>query len=98
MSSEKRIQPEATIARNDDIIFSDMGEETVMMSIDKGEDYGLDPVGRRIWELLEKPATVMDIRDDLCTEFNVSAERCAADIMPFMDQLIEKGIINTVDK
>ena len=53
MSTGYSIDLEATVARNDDIIFSDMGEETVMMSIDKGEYYGLDPVGRRIWELLD---------------------------------------------
>ncbi len=96
MSSEKTIDLKATIARNDDIIFSDMGEETVMMSVDKGEYYGLDPVGRRIWELLDKPTQVAVIRDYLCAEYNVTVEQCVTDIMPFLDQLVEKEILKVI--
>lgn len=96
MSSKKTIDLQSTIARNEEIIFSDMGDETVMMSIDKGEYYGLDPMGRRIWELLEKPAQVNAICDTLCCEYNVTPEQCARDVLAFLNQLFEKEIIKIV--
>lgn len=96
MSSKKTIDLQSTIARNEEIIFSDMGDETVMMSIDKGEYYGLDPIGRRIWELLENPGQVSAVCDTLCQEYNVTPEQCARDVLAFLDQLFKKEIIKIV--
>lgn len=97
MNNKKNIDIEATVVRNQEIIFSDMDDETVMMSIDKGEYYGVNPVGRRIWELLEKQVTVSTICDTLCQEYNVEPEQCSRDILVFLEQLFEKDIIEVVD-
>lgn len=83
----------STVVRNDEIIYSDMGEETVMMSIEKGEYYGLDPVGRRIWEMVEKPVRVNDICGTLLGEFDVTPEQCEQDVLAFLNKLLEKDII-----
>lgn len=84
---------QTTVARNGDIIFSDMGEETVMMSIEKGEYYGLDAIGRRVWELLETTQTVSSLCSRLCEEFEVTQEQCSRDVLTFLQTLAEKDLI-----
>ena len=97
MSTGKTINLDSTIARNDEIIFSDMDDEMVMMSIDKGEYYGVNPVGRRIWELLASPGPVAGICDTLCREYNVTEEQCNREVLDFLNHLLEKEVIKIVD-
>lgn len=98
MSSGKSIDLDSTIARNNEIIFSDMDDEMVMMSIDKGEYYGVNPVGRRIWELLEHPGPVTAICDTLRREYNVTEEQCTREVLDFLNYLFEKEIIKIVNE
>ncbi len=97
MSSEKNIDMQTTVVRNEDIIFSNMDDETVMMSIDKGEYYGVDPVGRRIWELMETPVKVSIMCETLNGEYNVGPEQCRKDVLAFLAQLSEKDVLKIVD-
>ncbi len=54
----KKISTETIITQIEEIVASDIDGETVMMSIENGEYYGLDDIGSRIWELIEKPVKV----------------------------------------
>lgn len=97
MSSKETLDINSAVARNEGIIFSNMDEETVMMSIEKGEYYGVNPVGRRIWELLETPVTVSAMCDTLCGEYNIEPEQCSKDVLAFLEQLSAKDVIKVVD-
>ena len=37
----------------EDVVHRMVGDEAVLLQLDSGVYYGLDPVGSRIWELLE---------------------------------------------
>lgn len=82
-----------TVQRNSEMVASKMDGEIVMMSIDNGEYYGLDPVGSRIWELIEKPTLVNALIDNLLGEFEVSREQCEEDTFAFLNQLLEKKLL-----
>lgn len=98
MSTGKTMDLQTTVVRNEEIIFSDMDDETVMMSMEKGEYYGINPVGRRIWELLETPVTVAGICEVLCDEYNVSPEQCFKEVLAFLARMSEKDIIKVMDE
>jgi len=55
--------------------------------------YGLDAVGGRIWQLLDTPRTVGDICIALGEEFEVDDETCRADVLGFVADLVERGIV-----
>lgn len=86
----------STIKRNPELVASDMDGETVMMSIENGEYFGLDPVGSRIWELIENPIRIDQLIDLLLDEFEVSREQCELDTLDFINQLLEKKLILTL--
>ncbi len=75
-----------------------MDNETVMMSIEKGEYYGINSVGSRIWELIDSPEKVKDICKTMCEEFNVTPGQCRDDVVYFLNKMAGKGIITIVDE
>jgi hypothetical protein len=86
---------DTTLNRNGDILHAQVGtEEAVMMSIEAGRYYGLNAVARRVWELLEDPQTIAQLCARICTEFEVDAKTCEADVLKFVNELIANGIVH----
>ena len=81
------------IKRNPELVSTDVDGEKVMMSVDSGEYFGLDPVGGRIWELIENPIRIDDLVDILLEEFDVSKEQCEIDTLEFLNELREKKLL-----
>ena len=79
--------------RSPDLIATDMDGETVMMSIERGEYFGLGSLGGRVWELLAQPMTLDQLTDAVCAEFDVDATTCLADLPRFLDDLLANGIV-----
>lgn len=83
----------STIKRNPELVSTDVDGDKVMMSIESGEYFGLDPVGSRIWELIENPIKVEALIELLVDEFEVSKEQCEIDTLEFLDELLEKKLL-----
>ena len=81
------ITPDQRFLRNPDLVSADMDGDTVMMSIELGEYYGIGGVGSRIWELLENPISVKEIVQTLCAEFEVEEATCESDLIGFLGRL-----------
>ena len=90
---KKEITTDTIISQIEEIVASDIDGETVMMSIENGEYYGLDDIGSRIWELLEKPIKVSDLIDTLLERFDVDRETCERDVLKFLNELKEDKIL-----
>jgi len=86
------------LQRQPDMVFSHIDDEVVMMSIEAGEYYGLNPVASRIWELLEKPHTFGRLIDLLMLEFDIDEATCQNDVMNFLHQLMDKGLVITMNE
>ena len=78
---------DACYIRNPDLIATDMDGDTVMMSIERGEYYGISGVGSRVWELLEQPVTLADIIAIICAEFDIDQATCQTDMEQFLSEL-----------
>jgi len=81
------------LIRNPDLIGADMDGEMVMMSIDKGAYYGINNIGSHIWNLLENEMTVLAIIDSVCDTYEVEAKQAHKDIMEFLINLLEHGLV-----
>ena len=80
------------ITRHPDMLSAEIGGEAVMMSIEKGAYYGLNPVATRIWELIEQPLSQAELVTVLLQEFEVTPEQLAADVSVFVADMLERGI------
>ncbi|MFP4059898.1 MAG: lasso peptide biosynthesis PqqD family chaperone [Bacteroidales bacterium] len=88
-----KLTKNSIIQRKTELLFSKMDEEVVMMNIDKGEYYGLDEIGSRIWQILEKPVHFNDIIQTLTDEYDVEETTCRDDVAAFLKELHEKDLI-----
>ena len=73
--------------RNKDLLTSNLDEDLVMLSVQTGKYYGVNSVGRRIWELLVLPMSVPQISDELLKEYEVSREQCEQEVLGFLKEL-----------
>ncbi len=85
------------IVRSDEPVWSPAGEEVVMLSVEKGKYFGLNEIGAAIWERIERPLGVGALCEALQGVFDVSPERCEAEILPFLDLMLAKGLIRLAD-
>ena len=86
------LEPSQNIGRHPDMISAEIGGEAIMMSIEKGAYFGLNPVATRIWDLLEQPKTIAELVQAITDEYDVSVEQAAADVQEFVADMIERGI------
>ncbi len=74
-------------SRNDEIVFSEIDDQIVLMSIDNGTYYSLDAIATRIWELLEQPRNLNSLVATLTSEFEVDKKQCTADVSHFLEKM-----------
>lgn len=82
------------IIRSPDLIAADMDGDTVMMSIERGAYFGISGVGPRVWDLLGQPVSVAQLTRTICAEYKVDTETCRADLVQFIDALLERGLVS----
>lgn len=83
----------ARFVRHPDLVAADMDGEVVMMSLERGVYYGLGGVGSRVWALLENPQTLDSLVAAICAEFDTDAQTCAADLRPFLDDMLRNNLV-----
>lgn len=81
---------------NPEVLTTEVDDELGMMSIKNGSYYTLNPVGKRIWQLLEQGIAIDDMINILVKEYNVSKEICKNDIIDLMNVLEKKSLVNTI--
>lgn len=93
MGSLKEIGLNSMVSQSAGLVAADMDGQKVMLNIDKGKYYGLDDIGSRIWELVEKPRTVRELVAVLLKEYDVEDETCQRDVLAFLNKLHTQGLI-----
>ena len=90
---EDKISKESMIKQTDDIVASEIDGETVMMSIENGQYYGLDLIGSHIWELIKTPIKVSDLINTLLEKYDVDGDTCQRDVLAFLNDLNQDNIL-----
>lgn len=81
------------ITRNKGIVANQVGDEVVMMDMEKGKYFGMNKTGSYIWQLLEQPATVGELCERLVTDFGIPTEQCTTELNSFIEQMRKENII-----
>ncbi|MBF0509724.1 MAG: lasso peptide biosynthesis PqqD family chaperone [Deltaproteobacteria bacterium] len=96
MTQNVDIGPDTVIARSDDIVAADMDGEVVMMNIDTGKYYALDPIAGDIWSLTAEPISVAALCQLLMERYEVTQDVCRHDVTNFLRDINDDGIIKIV--
>ena len=74
-------------------VASDLGGEVAILNFQTGVYHGLDEVGQRVWDQLQSPTTVSDLRAAILSEYVVDEETCNLDLKELLQQLLDAGLI-----
>jgi Coenzyme PQQ synthesis protein D (PqqD) len=70
-----------------------LGEESAILNLKNSMYYGLDPVGARVWALLQQPRSVGEVRDTLLSEYEVEPAQCENDLFALLEKMRGEGLI-----
>ena len=93
MTAHTTLTPDSIVARTEDILFNKVGNEVVMLNMEKGHYHALDEIGGTIWEMIAEPIRVTDLCSSLMELFDVTAEDCQCDVLTYLKQLQERNLL-----
>jgi hypothetical protein len=83
----------SVLVASKDQISCDLGEEVAILGMKNSVYYGLNPVGARVWCLLQRPRSIGEICQTIVGEYEVTAERCQGDLIKLLQQMLNEGLV-----
>ena len=77
----------------DDVLISNLQEESVILNLDSERYYGLDDVGTRFLSVLNTSDSIEAAYETLAQEYDVDREVLRKDLLTLVENLIEQGIV-----
>lgn len=74
----------------------DMAGEVAILNMRDGMYYELNMVGARIWALIQEPVTLKEVLQELIAEYEVGEEECKVDLLALMEELVDRGLVETL--
>ncbi len=74
-------------------ISSHLDDEVVILSLADGTYYGLNPIGARIWDIIQEPTTLGELVSKLADEYSVDHATCEQDVADLVHKMVERGLI-----
>ncbi len=81
-----------SVTVNSDVVFRTLDGEAVLLRLDTGTYYGLEPVGTRIWELIIEHGSLRGVFDAMQREFDVDASTLESDVLRLATELCANGL------
>ena len=70
-----------------------VGDETVLLDLASGVYFGLDGVGKRVWESVAEGNSLDQAVAVLVSEYDVDKAQAQADVLKFASNLVERGLL-----
>ncbi len=83
--------------RNEGTLSSKLHDEQVMIDIEKGKYFSLNPVATRIWDILEHALSIDILCEKLLEEYDVEPEKCRSETIDYVKEMIKLGLIRKVE-
>lgn len=77
------------------VVTRQVGDETVLLNLESGTYFGLDPVGSRFLELLEADGALAAVIARMLEEFEVTEAQLEDDLLRLADEMLASGLLET---
>ncbi len=81
------------VAALPEVMYRTVGDEAVLLNTKKQSYFGLDPVGARMWAVLNESGSIQAALDSLLTEYDVSEDQLRKDLGEFVQKLVEQELV-----
>lgn len=87
------MNPETFVVIPEQVLSNNLGDETVLLNLQTGIYYGLDPVGSRIWALIQKHGKLGTLHALLLDQYEATSEQIWTDLVALLGQMRQKGLV-----
>jgi len=87
----------AVVVASKDQFSCPLGDDTVILDLKAGLYFSLDNVGTVIWQLIQQPKSVKDLRAAILETFEVAPEVCERDLRALLQELVGKNLVEIRD-
>lgn len=88
-----RVTDNSIIVAVADQVSCELDGEAVILHLENGVYYGLNPVGAHIWDLIQQPLRVSELITTLTQEYDVEPARCQNDVISLLTELSSNQLI-----
>lgn len=96
LKNQQTLSLNSTICRSKELLSTQIDDEMVLMSIERGNYYGLDAIATDIWQRLEQPLAVVDLCAALAKEYDADTETINRDVLALLEQFVAEGFIEFI--
>ena len=75
------------------VVYRAFVQETVLLNLQTGKYHGINPVGGRMLEVLQRTSSLEEAALQLADEYQRPLDEIEQDICNFCDDLLERGLI-----
>lgn len=88
---------DSTVVAESSIAFTEVEGQLTLLDPRSGIYYGLNRVGTFVWRAIPTPVTLREVVQKVVERFEVTAERCEADVVALANELQRRGLIRRVE-
>ena len=88
-----QLKPDNHIIKRKDLIIRSIDNRAVLLNPEHPHPFRLNPVGTKIWELIDSYQRVKDLVDAVTELYNVDKKEVFHDIKDFLSELSKKELI-----
>ena len=81
------------VVASEDQVSCRLDGEAALLQMSEGVYYGLDELGARIWDEMQEPITIEELRDRIVREYDVDVDRAERDLIEFCEKMISAGLV-----
>ena len=89
---------EARITVPDDVLFTEVSGQAVILNTRTGKYHGLNEVGTRMWSLLAEDGLIGSAFRALRAEYDVGGDRLQSELLGLVDELVSHGLLQVDEK
>ena len=86
------------VSASKDAVACEFGNGLALLDMRSNIYYSLNSVGAYIWELIQEPKPIAEIRSAVLERYNVEPERCKADVDGLLKGLANAGLARLHDE
>lgn len=80
------------VSATKDAVACEFGDGLALLNLKSNIYYSLNGVGAFIWDLIQEPRSIAEIRSAVLARYNVDPERCQADVEALLKGLADNGL------
>ena len=83
----------AIVIPSPEVLVQELDGEAVLLNLESERYFGLDDVGMRVWQHLLEHRRLVRVCEEMQKEYDVDESRLRADVLQFVEALIDAGIV-----